>query len=99
VLASIFMVVSAGIILALGVPHLICIFSGKKLTSRDTALQVRMAEVSPVITRQTTMWKAWIGFNASHHNAGWRVEFPTLLPIICVQRLACGWSLILQGNA
>jgi hypothetical protein len=22
--------------------------------------------VSPVITRQTTMWKAWVGFNASH---------------------------------
>ncbi len=26
----------------------------------------RLREVSPVITRQTTMWKAWIGFNASH---------------------------------
>jgi hypothetical protein len=25
-----------------------------------------MQEVSPVLTRQTTMWKAWIGFNASH---------------------------------
>ncbi len=25
-----------------------------------------MQEVSPVITRQTTMWKAWVGFNASH---------------------------------
>ena len=25
-----------------------------------------MKYVSPVITRQTTMWKAWIGFNASH---------------------------------
>ena len=22
--------------------------------------------MSPVITRQTTMWKAWVGFNASH---------------------------------
>jgi hypothetical protein len=66
VLASIFMVVSAGIILALGVLHLIYTFSGKKLTPRDPALQVRMAEVSPVITRQTTMWKAWIGFHATH---------------------------------
>ena len=26
----------------------------------------RMHEVSPNLTRQTTMWKAWIGFNASH---------------------------------
>ena len=25
-----------------------------------------MKIVSPVITRQTTMWKAWVGFNASH---------------------------------
>jgi hypothetical protein len=66
VLASILMVISAGIILALGVLHLIYTFSGKKLTPRDSALQVRMAEVSPVITRQTTMWKAWVGFNASH---------------------------------
>jgi hypothetical protein len=42
--------------LALGVLHLIYTFSGKKLTPRDPALQVRMAEVPPVITRQTTMW-------------------------------------------
>ena len=25
-----------------------------------------MQQVSPVVTRQTTMWKAWVGFNASH---------------------------------
>jgi hypothetical protein len=25
-----------------------------------------MDEVSPVITRQTTMWKAWVGFSATH---------------------------------
>jgi len=25
-----------------------------------------MREVSPVITRETTMWKGWVGFNASH---------------------------------
>jgi hypothetical protein len=25
-----------------------------------------MKEVSPVITRKTTMWRAWVGFNASH---------------------------------
>jgi hypothetical protein len=25
-----------------------------------------MKIVSPLITRQTTMWKAWVGFNASH---------------------------------
>jgi hypothetical protein len=65
-LASILMVLSSVLILALGVIHLIYTFSGKKLTPRDPALQIRMAEVSPVITRQTTMWRAWVGFNASH---------------------------------
>jgi hypothetical protein len=25
-----------------------------------------MNSVSPVISAQTTMWKAWVGFNASH---------------------------------
>nr|WP_226876543.1 hypothetical protein [Microbulbifer hainanensis] len=25
-----------------------------------------MDQVSPVISRETTMWRAWVGFNASH---------------------------------
>jgi len=25
-----------------------------------------MKNVSPVLSRETTMWKAWVGFNASH---------------------------------
>ena len=65
-LAVALMVISAGIIFALGVLHLVYTFYGNKLTPRDSALQTRMAEVSPVISRRTTMWKTWIGFNASH---------------------------------
>ncbi len=57
---------SAAIILLLGLAHLLYTFYGPKLLPRDRALKARMQEVSPVITRQTTMWKAWIGFNASH---------------------------------
>jgi hypothetical protein len=57
---------SAVIFLLLGLAHLRMTFSGTKLWARDPELQVRMQEVSPVITRQTTMWRAWIGFNASH---------------------------------
>ena len=37
-----------------------------KLTPRDPALQVSMSQISPVITRETTMWRAWMGFNAGH---------------------------------
>jgi hypothetical protein len=57
---------SAAIILLLGLLHLLYTFYGPKLLPRDRELQTRMQEVSPVITRQTTMWKAWVGFNASH---------------------------------
>jgi hypothetical protein len=57
---------SAAIILLLGLIHLLYTFRGNKLHPRDAQLEQRMREVSPVITRQTTMWKAWVGFNASH---------------------------------
>lgn len=59
-------VASSAIMLALGLAHLLYTFHGPKLQPRDAELQVRMQQVSPVITRQTTMWKAWVGFNASH---------------------------------
>jgi hypothetical protein len=25
-----------------------------------------MSQISPVITKETTMWRCWVGFNASH---------------------------------
>ena len=65
-LAPSLVAVSALIVLLLGLIHLLYTFRGSKLHPRDAALQARMKEVSPVITRQTTMWKCWVGFNASH---------------------------------
>ena len=65
-LPTILIVTSAAIVGTLGLLHLIITFSGPKLHPRDRDLKERMETVSPVITRQTTMWKAWIGFNASH---------------------------------
>ena len=67
-LPSLLIAASAAIILLLGIAHLVFTFYGPKLQPRDAALTARMKEVSPVLTRQTTMWKAWIGFNASHSN-------------------------------
>jgi len=57
---------SAAIILLLGLAHLLFTFNGTKLLPRDSELQARMREVSPFISRETSMWKAWVGFNASH---------------------------------
>lgn len=56
----------AFIILVLGSVHLLYTFRGSKLHPRDADLIARMRETSPVLTRETTIWKAWIGFNASH---------------------------------
>ncbi|PCE23182.1 hypothetical protein BWP39_26205 [Paraburkholderia acidicola] len=64
--AKILMVLSAGIMFLLGVVHLAYTFLGNKLTPRDPALQMSMDQISPVLTRQTTMWRAWVGFNVSH---------------------------------
>jgi hypothetical protein len=57
---------SAAIMRLLGLLHLLYTFYSPQLLPRDEALHTRMQEVSPVITCQTTMWKAWVGFNASH---------------------------------
>ena len=65
-IASSLVAASAAILLLLGLAHLRFTFHSPKLLPRDPDLQRRMEEVSPVITRQTTMWKAWIGFSVSH---------------------------------
>ncbi len=69
-LASALLTASAAIIFLLGLLHLKITFSGDKMRPRDAALEERMREVTPQITRETTMWKTWIGFNASHSIGG-----------------------------
>jgi hypothetical protein len=66
VAARILMVLSASIILMLGAFHLLYTFQGPSLTPRDPMLQISMSQVSPVLTKETTMWRCWVGFNATH---------------------------------
>lgn len=63
---SVFIAASAAVILLLGLMHLFYTFRGPMLRPRDPELTAQMMTVSPVITRETTMWRAWIGFNATH---------------------------------
>ena len=56
---------SAVIMLIVGVLQLRAMFFGPELRPRDPALEARMKEVSLAVTSQTTIWKVWIGFNAS----------------------------------
>jgi hypothetical protein len=64
--AKILMVLSASMVFMLGVAHLVYTFWGPNLTPRDPALQISMSQIAPVITNETTMWRCWVGFNASH---------------------------------
>ena len=67
-IASALLAASSAIVLLLGLAHLLLTFRGTQLHPRDSVLEAGMKQVSPVLTRQTTMWKAWVGFNASHSN-------------------------------
>jgi len=63
---QILMCVSAAIVFLLGTAHLYYTFVGDKLRPRNPAVLTAMEQDHPGLTRQTTMWRAWIGFNASH---------------------------------
>jgi hypothetical protein len=63
---TLLMLASAAIFGLLGTLHLVYTFWGPKFMPRDRELQAAMRTVSPVISKETTMWRCWIGFNASH---------------------------------
>ncbi|MEP7107370.1 MAG: hypothetical protein ABI760_05295 [Ferruginibacter sp.] len=50
----------------LGTIHLLYTFFTNKFSSRNKTVDEAMKSSFPVLTKQTTMWKAWRGFNASH---------------------------------
>jgi len=54
------------IIFILGSIHLGYTFFTNKFSSKNERLISEMKISYPILTKKTTMWKAWIGFNASH---------------------------------
>lgn len=65
-IARLLMVLSAGILLTLGTMHLAYTFWGTNLAPRDPALEASMSRISPGLSEETTMWRCWVGFNATH---------------------------------
>ena len=63
---QLFMTASAAIVFTLGTLHLVYTFASDKFLPRDPSVAEQMKRVSPVISKETTMWRVWIGFNASH---------------------------------
>jgi hypothetical protein len=54
------------IFLLLGIAHLRLTFTGTKLFPKDDSTMEAMKQSRLRITKETTLWKAWTGFNASH---------------------------------
>ena len=54
------------ILIVLGSIHLFYTFFSNKFSSKNETVVSEMQNSNPILTKQTTMWKAWIGFNASH---------------------------------
>lgn len=63
---QILLIIGASIFGILGFAHLFYTFCTNKFDARDRTVTTAMNNTSPVLTKETTMWKAWIGFNASH---------------------------------
>jgi hypothetical protein len=65
-MARILILTGASIFGVLGGLHLAYTFFSDKFLPRDRALMDAMKSTSPVLTREITMWDAWVGFNGSH---------------------------------
>lgn len=65
-LEQILLIIGAAIIGILGTLHLQRLIFTNSFSSRDSRVKDAMKGDSPLLTEETSMWKAWIGFNASH---------------------------------
>ena len=64
--SSLLMLAAAVVLGGFGAVHLFHTYRGNKLEPRDPSLRAAMERSNLVITRQTTVWRAGKGFNASH---------------------------------
>lgn len=58
------------ILLLLGSAHLYYTFFTNRFSIRNKEVEEGMKNSFPILTARTTVWKAWIGFNASHSWCG-----------------------------
>jgi len=65
--------------IVLGTIHLLYTFFTNKLSARNTVLEKEMKDSFLVLTKETSMWKAWIGFNASHSSGAIYIGLINLL--------------------
>jgi hypothetical protein len=64
--AQAMIITGAALFGVLGTLHLAYTFFTNKFEARDAATTAAMKLTSMVLTRRTTLWNAWVGFNGSH---------------------------------
>ena len=65
-MAQILLIIGASIFGILGTVHLLYTFFTNKFEAHDSSVTEAMKGTSPILTKETSVWNAWIGFNASH---------------------------------
>ena len=65
-MAQILLIIGASIFGILGTVHLLYTFFTNKFEAHDSSVTEAMKGTSPILTKETSVWKAWVGFNASH---------------------------------
>jgi hypothetical protein len=90
--------ISGAIYFGLGTLHLLYTFFTSKFRPFDAAVEEGMKHTNPLLTRQTTMWKAWMGFNGSHSTGAMFFGFMLLYFALTKQRTFED-SYVLQGVA
>ncbi len=61
------LIIAGSIVLGiLGFAHYVYVLLTNKFHAYNDAVTQSMHQTSPVLTKDTTMWQAWIGFNYSH---------------------------------
>jgi hypothetical protein len=63
---QVLIIIGASIFGILGIVHLSYTFFTNKFAAYDPAVTKAMMSTSLILTKETTVWDAWIGFNVSH---------------------------------
>jgi hypothetical protein len=66
VVSQVLFIIGASIFDLLGFIHIICTFFTDKFNAYNPYVTQTMKSTSPKITKETTIFRAWVGFNASH---------------------------------
>lgn len=103
-LEQVLLIAGATIIGLLGSVHLVYTFFTRRFEPRDAATAELMKATSPLLTRETTMWRAWVGFNASHSLGA--IGFAVFLIVLAIIRFdviraapVFAWLAVVNGLA